>query len=125
MSLADLRRGKRRVRIQRVRSLVVDEANGYVFPMKNVYDFVHRTALYRSTRSETSSAEDNKDIPLFDFGDADEKGRSSGVSSGAEEAARSHHDHEASFADYWQINNDTGDICLSSRNVQETFVCAE
>ena len=31
VSLADLRRGTRRVRIQRVRSLVVAETNGYVF----------------------------------------------------------------------------------------------
>ena len=44
-NLADLRNGKRKPRVQRVKAIVADTDNGYLFPMKELHDFVQRTAM--------------------------------------------------------------------------------
>ena len=94
-----MRRGKRKPRIQRVRSLIVDDAEGHIFPMRSLHDFAQRAAMYRNTvrpalpdvPSDTSDEQ-----PLCHA----DQGYSSGISSGAEIAVQKKKDEEISFADY-------------------------
>ena len=93
VNLADLRRGKRKPRIQRVRSILVDEAEGHIFPMRSLYDFVQRTAMYRNVAKPALIDEHtdvSEDAPLFH---ADLR-PASGLSSGAERAEAKTKDEE-------------------------------
>jgi len=107
VNLADLRRGKRRPRIQRVRSIIVDDSEGHVFPMRSLYEFVQRTAMYRNTAKPALTGghtDDSEDLPLFDA----DLGPASGISSGADIAESKQKDEEISFADYWEIDPEAG-----------------
>ena len=101
-NLSDLRSGKRLPRIQRVRSIIADNAGGWIFPMKDLYDFVQRSGMYKNVASRDT--DDDSEKPVFDFA-ADKAGD---ISSGAERAETNRVDNEASFVDYYEENKDEG-----------------
>ena len=104
MNLADLRRCKRKPRVQRVRSMIVDDTKGHVYPMKLLYDFVQRSAMYKSTNRSDTSADDSDNIPVFDY-----IGTKSGdASPGGQAAEDNKRDGECSFVDYWEIDDVEG-----------------
>jgi hypothetical protein len=91
--------------VQRVKAIVADTDNGYLFPMKELHDFVQRTAMYRNvSRDQTESSGDDTDAPLFE----QRIERDGDVSSGAENAARKNKDEEVSCGDFWEIDDAVG-----------------
>ena len=102
-NLSDLRAGKRAPRIQRVRSILVDDRDGYLFPMRDLYDFVQRSGLYKNARP-VDTDEDVTEQSTFEY-DASKDGD---FSSGAEQAEKKTKDEESAMTDYWEINRDEG-----------------
>jgi len=102
-NLSDLRAGKRKPRIQRVRSILVDDHDGYLFPMRDLYDFVQRSGLYKHAKS-VETEDDTTEQSTFEY---DAK-YASDVSSGAEQAEKKPRDEESAMTDYWEINHDEG-----------------
>ena len=104
-NLSDLRRGKRKPRVQRIRSLVVDDTKGHVYPMRALYDFVSRSAMFKRNQISDSSADDSKDdAPLFDYNAA----TTGDTSPGGYAAEARAIDDEASCIDYWEIDEEQG-----------------
>jgi hypothetical protein len=85
--------------------MITDHNDGWLFPMKSLFDFVQRSALYKTTRKASSEDDTEQEKPVFDY-TYDKSGE---CSSGAEAAEKLKDDNEASFADYWEINEDTGE----------------
>ena len=107
VNLSDIRSGKRVPRIQRVRALIVDDSKGHVFPVKDLYDFVRRSALFRNAnrREDSDSGEQTSNVhedAVFEY-DID-------PSKAVEKSPISHRgsDDEILFADYWEIDEDKG-----------------
>jgi hypothetical protein len=50
-----------------VKAIVADTDNGYLFPMKELHDFVQRTAMYRNVaKDHTDTSNDETGAPLFE-----------------------------------------------------------
>jgi hypothetical protein len=104
-NLSDLRHGKRNPRIQRVRSILADNSDGWKFPMKSLYDYVQRSGLYR--RNKSSDTETDHSDRVFDHDKGD-------VSSGAEKAEKTAKDVEVSWGDHWDVNEDEGTLTYNN-----------
>ena len=92
--LSDLRRGKSVPRIQRVKSIYHDETEGWIFPMKQLHDFVSRSAIpYADLASPKLRAlQEAKNDMLDPSIDVVDKTLASGV------------DHETASADFWEYD---------------------
>ena len=67
--------------------------------MKELHDFVQRTAVYRNvSKDQTETSGDDTEAPLFE----QRVEREGDVSSGAEAAARRGNDNEVSCGDFWE-----------------------
>ena len=111
-NLNDLRRGKSRPRIDRVMKIYVDPDEGYVFPMRAIYDHLTRTVKSNKVKAASDgdpkeeSAEDGYADDKLDFRfhdcDKDEPGPQRGT-----RLIKRRRDQEISFVDHWEYEPTT------------------
>ena len=112
-NLNDLRRGKAHPRIDRIPKLYVDPDEGYVFPMRKVYDHLTRSVTNSHALTDKSPVVDSNtggeavdaansytgDVLDFRFDSCDDV-----VLQGGRKLAKHRRDPESTYADYWEFD---------------------
>ena len=112
-NLNDLRRGKAHPRIDRIPKLYVDPDEGYVFPMRKVYDHLTRSVTNSRALTDKSPVVDSNtggeaadaansycgDVLDFRFDSCDDV-----VLQGGRKLAKHRRDPESTYADYWEFD---------------------